>query len=147
MSDLLNRRNDDRSITTLTLAVERLAESQTQISATQSQISLEIKDLAKTISKLDVVMEKLVSIEERHSDTYKLFNTRLSNLEKSQSEGCPALRELRIAYEGRYDKIVGTIGSTNKEIEKLQTIINRVTWTIVATVIASLLNLIISHGG
>ena len=85
MSSVLDRRADDRSIPTLTMAVEKLADAQAQMSISQIQMSNEIKDLAKTISKLDVVMEKMMNIEERHNSTYEIFNDRLRGLEKNQN--------------------------------------------------------------
>ena len=53
------RRQYDKNITTLTIAVERLAEN-------QNVMAQEVRELTKTISKLDVVMEKMVNIENRH---------------------------------------------------------------------------------
>ena len=140
-----SRREDDRSISTLIMAVERLAESQSQMSLSQSQMSNEIKDLTKTISKLDVVMEKLVNLDERHANSQSSTNERLKILEKSQMEGCPALRELKVGYEGKYNQVALLLKDNKDHIEKVQAVVNRIAWMIVSAVIVAILSLVTQH--
>lgn len=140
-----HKREDDRSISTLIMAVERLAESQSQMALSQSQMSNEIKDLTKTISKLDVVMEKLVNLDERHAISQNSTNERLKILEKSQIEGCPALRELKIGYEGKYNQVALLLKDNKDHIEKVQAVVNRIAWMIVSAVIVTILSLVIQH--
>lgn len=140
-----HKREDDRSISTLIMAVERLAESQSQMALSQSQMSNEIKDLTKTISKLDVVMEKLVNLDERHAISQNSTNERLKILEKSQIDGCPALRELKIGYEGKYNQVALLLKDNKDHIEKVQAVVNRIAWMIVSAVIVTILSLVIQH--
>ena len=138
-----NRRDDDKSITTLTMAVERLADSQAQMSNAQAQMAVEIKDLAKTISKLDVVMEKMINIEERHNLAFSSVDSRIKIVEKAQTEGCPALREVKIDYNGRYDKVITVLNQNRESIDKIQAIVTRVAWGVVTAVGAALMALVI----
>ena len=135
---VFNRREDDRSIAMLTMAIERLAESQVSMSSAQTQMSIEIKDLAKTVSKLDVVMEKMLNIEDRHSIAQNSTNDRLKSLEKGQLEGCPALRELKVGDNGRYDKLVLGIDSNKEDIVSLQKFVYKISWS-VAGLVASVI--------
>lgn len=139
-----NRREDDKSISTLTMAVERLAESQANMSVAQTQMAVEIKDLAKTISKLDVVMEKMLNMEERHNVAFNSVDSRIKTLEKSQTEGCPALREVKVDYNGRYDKVITILNTNRENIEKMQGVVNRVAWGIVSVVGMAILGLAIN---
>lgn len=134
----LNRREDDNSIITLTMAVERLADSQSQMSLAQAQMATEIKDLAKTIGKLDVVMEKMINIEDRHTITSNTTNERLRVLEKAQETGCPALREMKIGYEGKFEKLMQAIGSNKEAITELEKFVYKISWS-VAGLVASVL--------
>ena len=133
-----NRREEDRSIVTLTMAVERLADSQSNMATSQAQMSNEIKDLAKTISKLDVVMEKMMNIEERHNITSVNVNDRLKEIEKNQIGGCPALREVKVGYEGRYDSLITAISSNKEDIASLEKFVYRIAWS-VAGLVASVI--------
>lgn len=108
-------------------------------------MSNEIKDLTKTISKLDVVMEKLVNLDERHAISQNSTNERLKILEKSQIEGCPALRELKIGYEGKYNQVALLLKDNKDHIEKVQAVVNRIAWMIVSAVIVTILSLVIQH--
>ena len=139
-----SRREDDKSISTLTMAVERLAESQANMSVAQTQMAVEIKDLAKTISKLDVVMEKMLNMEERHNVAFNSVDSRIKILEKSQTEGCPALREVKVDYNGRYDKVITILNTNRENIEKMQGVVNRVAWGIVSVVGMAILGLVIN---
>lgn len=138
MGGELDRRVEDRSISTLIMAVERLAESQSQMALSQSQMAHEIKDLTKTISKLDVVMEKMMNIEERHVSTQSVTNDRFRLLEKNQIDGCPALRELKVGYEGRYDSLIVAISSNKEDIVSLEKFVYRIAWS-VAGLVASVI--------
>lgn len=133
-----SRREEDKSIAMLTMAIERLAESQVSMSAAQTQMSLEIKDLAKTVSKLDVVMEKMLNIEDRHSTAQNSTNERLKTLEKNQFEGCPALREVKVSYEGRYEKLITVIDNNKEGIKNLEKFVYKISWS-VAGLVASVL--------
>lgn len=139
-----NRRDDDMSISTLTMAVERLAESQANMSVAQTQMAVEIKDLAKTISKLDIVMEKMLNMEERHNIAFNAVDSRIKLLEKGQLEGCPALREVKVEYNGRYDKVLTVLNANRESIEKMQGVVNRVAWGIVSVVGMAILGLVIN---
>lgn len=139
------RREDNKSIPTLTMAVERLAESQANMSTAQAQMAIEIKDLAKTISKLDVVMEKMINIEERHNLAFSSVDGRIKALEKSQIEGCPALREVKIAYDGKHDKVLTVLNSNRESIEKLQAVVNRIAWGVVSVVGMAILGLVVQQ--
>ena len=140
-----NRREDDKSIITLTMAVERLADSQSQMSLAQTQMATEIKDLAKTISKLDVVMEKMINIEDRHNSMQIATNERLKLLEKNQIDGCPALRELKVGYDGKYNQVAVILKDNKEHIEKIQVVVNRIAWMIVSSVIVAILSLVVQH--
>lgn len=134
----MGRREDDRSIAMLTMAIERLAESQVSMSSAQTQMATEIKDLAKTVSKLDVVMEKMLNIEDRHSAAQSSTNDKLKMLEKGQLDGCPALRELKVGHDGRYEKLITTIASNKEDIAELQKFVYKISWS-VAGLVASVL--------
>lgn len=141
--DEFGRRQDDKSITTLTMAVERLADSQAQMSNAQTQMAVEIKDLAKTISKLDVVMEKMINIEERHNLAFNSVDSRIKLVEKAQIDGCPALREVKIDYDGRYEKVITVLNQNRESIEKIQAVVNRVAWGIVTAVGTALIAVVL----
>jgi tetrahydromethanopterin S-methyltransferase subunit B len=104
------------------------------MSNAQTQMAVEIKDLAKTISKLDVVMEKMINIEERHNLAFSSVDSRMKLLEKAQIEGCPALREVKIDYNGRYEKVITVLNQNRENVEKIQAVVNRVAWGIVTAV-------------
>ena len=142
-SEQTYRREEDRSITTLTMAVERLAESQTTMSLAQGQMATEIKDLAKTISKLDIVMEKMVHIEERYNSAFASIGSRVQNLEKGQTEGCPALREVKVDYNGKYEKVIEALHYNKKNIENIQAIVSKVAWGVVSVVGLAIIGLVI----
>ena len=131
-----NNAHYDRSITTLTMAVERLIEN-------QNVTSSEVRELTKTITKLDVVMEKLINIESKHTSNYTNVDERLRVLEKGQLDGCPALEKIKIGYEGRYDKIVDTLDVNKKNIESVQAVVSRVAWGIATAVGLALLGLVV----
>ena len=144
MGEIYNRRDDDKSISTLTLAVERLAESQANMSVAQAQMATEIKDLAKTISKLDIVMEKMLNMEERYNVAFNSVDGRIKLLEKGQIDGCPALREVKVDYNGRYDNVVTILNVNRENIEKMQGVVNRVAWGIVSVVGMAILGLVLN---
>ena len=144
MGEIYNRRDDDKSISTLTLAVERLAESQANMSVAQAQMATEIKDLAKTISKLDIVMEKMLNMEERYNVAFNSVDGRIKLLEKGQIDGCPALREVKVDYNGRHDKVVTILNVNRENIEKMQGVVNRVAWGIVSVVGMAILGLVLN---
>ena len=144
MGEIYNRRDDDKSISTLTLAVERLAESQANMSVAQAQMATEIKDLAKTISKLDIVMEKMLNMEERYNVAFNSVDGRIKLLEKGQIDGCPALREVKVDYNGRYDKVATILNVNRENIEKMQGVVNRVAWGIVSVVGMAILGLVLN---
>ena len=134
------RRQYDKNITTLTIAVERLAEN-------QNVMAQEVRELTKTISKLDVVMEKMVNIENRHNAAFAAIDDRVKSLEKKQSDGCPALKEMRVGYEGKYEKVLENLQYNSKNIESMQAIVSRVAWAIITAVGMAVIALVVKVGG
>ena len=130
------RRAYDKNITTLTLAVERLAENQTVMAG-------EVRELTKAISKMDVVLEKMANMESRHITAFASVDDRIKVLEKSQTEGCPALKEMRVGYDGKYEKVLENLQYNRKNIESIQSIVSRVAWAIATAVGMALLALVI----
>ena len=127
MQGVEDRRQQGMNISTLTLAVERLAEN-------QSAMSIELRELTKAISKMDVVLEKMANMESRHIAAFTSVDNRIKVLEKSQTEGCPALKELRVGCEGKYEKVIESLQYNRKSIEGIQSVVSRVAWAIVTAV-------------
>lgn len=133
------RRQYDKNITTLTIAVERLAEN-------QNVMAQEVRELTKTISKLDVVMEKMINIENRHNTAFTIIDDRVKSLEKNQNDGCPALKEMKVGYDGKYEKVLENLQYNRKNIESMQAIVSRVAWAIVTAVGMAVIALVIKTG-
>ena len=127
MQGVEDRRQQGMNISTLTMAVERLAEN-------QSAMSIELRELTKAISKMDVVLEKMANMESRHISAFTSVDNRIKVLEKSQTEGCPALKELRVGYGGKYEKVIENLQYNRKSIEGIQSVVSRVAWAIVTAV-------------
>lgn len=138
MSESCDRRSDDKNIAMLTMAVERLAEN-------QNIMTTEIKELTRTISKLDVIMEKMVNMENRHNHEMDNIEGRLKQLESHSISGCPALREMKVSHEGKYDKVVLLLKDNREHTEKIQTVVNRIAWMIVSAVVVAILSLVIQQ--
>lgn len=118
--------------TGLVLAIERLAEN-------QSDMGKEIRELTKAISKMDVVLEKMVSIEDRQARYVMTTDQRLLKLEEAQSIGCPALRENSVKNEGRYEAVVNALSGNRERIDNIVKTLKWLNSIVVGAVIVALL--------
>ena len=118
--------------TGLVLAIERLAEN-------QSDMGKEIRELTKAISKMDVVLEKMVSIEDRQARYVMTTDQRLLKLEEVQSTGCPALRENSVKNEGRYEAVVNALSGNRERIDNIVKTLKWLNSIVVGAVIVALL--------
>jgi len=113
----------------------------------QALMSQEIKELARAISKMDLLMEKLVTIESKHSESNGVvlvkikelndtLNAEVKEFESCKISGCPALhrQELKIEYE---------LKSIKDDVSEIMGMKNKVMWSIAAAVGMSLLNLVL----
>lgn len=113
----------------------------------QALMSQEVKELAKAISKMDLLMEKLVNIESKHADANNsvlskikelsdLVHKEVKEFDICQVNGCPALHkaELKIEYE---------LKNIKDDVVDLVAMKNKVIWGIVSAVGISLLSLVL----
>jgi hypothetical protein len=113
----------------------------------QALMSTEIKELARAISKMDLLMEKLVNIESKHTESNSAvlvkikelgdtLNAEVKEFESCKMSGCPALHkaELKIEYE---------LKNIKDDVSEIMGMKNKIMWGISAAVGMSLLNLVL----
>lgn len=113
----------------------------------QSLMSQEVKDLAKAISKMDLLMEKFVNIESRHTEANRdihlkikefsdLVQEEIKKFNSCQINGCSALHktELKIEFE---------LKNIKDDVADLIAMKNKILWGIVSAVGMSLLSLVL----
>jgi len=113
----------------------------------QALMSQEIKELTRAISKMDLLMEKLVNIESKHTESNNSvllkikelsdsLESELKEFETCKISGCPALhkQELKIEYE---------LKNIKDDVSEIMGMKNKIMWGISAAVGMSLLNLVL----
>ncbi len=113
----------------------------------QALMAAEVKELARAISKMDLLMEKLVNIESKHTESNSAvlvkikelndtLNAEVKEFESCKTNGCPALHkaELKTEYE---------LKSLKDDVSEILGMKNKIMWGISAAVGMSLLNLVL----
>ena len=132
--------HEHREITTLVLAVQNLTENQTELSS-------DVKELVKSMSKQELILEKLANLEINSKESLNRVHKRVNKLETDLAKvsdtclnsGCAALAPHKEICKTNHDVLA----------KRLDTNDTHKTWlvlTILTTVVGSIMSLILIKG-
>lgn len=131
-------------------AIEAMTKSIKELADTTKDTNKKITEIAKSLNKQEVILEKLANLEINSKDSINRVHKRIYELEKKvneyhqwgNSDGCPAVRVLKEKEHTADTRLEANIKSNQKRIDRLD---NTVTWiarTIIGTLVTGLIGLI-----
>jgi len=124
-------------------AIEAMVKSIQELSETTKDSNIKLGDIAKSMGKQEVILEKLANLEGNTKDSINRVHKRIDDLEeyikeakkRGENGGCSSLQLLKAHEETIDAKLEANIKSNQERIDKIDGSLTWVTRTIIGALI------------
>jgi methyl-accepting chemotaxis protein len=143
--------HEHREITQLTMAVERLAESQRELTTDVKELADEAKNLVRGMSQIELILERMSQMKSNTAESFARVHKRIDEVATTvrdiqsdcDKDGCQALK-LAISKhevkEAKHEAKMAELGEWRKDSKDFQ---NKMKFAVLTLVIAALAELIL----